>query len=84
MGVTNRLKGLDLVDKVPEELRMEVRNTVQEAVIKIIPKEKKCKRPNGCQEALQLAEKRREIKGKGEKERYTKLNVGLQRITRTD
>ena len=70
---------------VPEELWMEVHNIVQEVVIKTIPKEKKCK--NGkwlSQEALQIAEKRREAKGKGEKERYTHLNAEFQRIVRRD
>ena len=68
--MTNRFKGLDLIDRVPEELRMEVCDTVQEAVIKIIPKKKKCKRAKWLsEEASQIAEKRREAKGKGEKER---------------
>ena len=83
--MTNRLKELDLVDKVPEELWMEVPNTVQEAVIKTIPKKKKCNKAKWLsEEALQIVEKRREIKAKGEKERYTELNAELQRITRTD
>ena len=83
--MTNRLKGLDLVDKVPEELWMEVHNTVQKAVIKTISKEKKCNKAKWLsEEALLIAEKKREIKAKGEKERYTKLNAELQRITRTD
>ena len=70
--VTNRLEGLDLIDRVPEELWMEVRDIVQEAVIKIIPKKKKCKKAKWLsEEALQIAMKRREAKGKGEKERYT-------------
>ena len=68
--VTNSFKGLDLMDTVPEELRMEVHNTVQEAVIKTIPKKKKCKKTKWwSEEALQIAEKRREVKSKGEKER---------------
>ena len=68
--VTNRFKGLDLINRVPEELQMEVGNIVQEAVIKIIPKKKKCKKAKWLsEEALQIAEKRREVKGKGEKER---------------
>ena len=83
--MTNRLKGLDLVNKVPEELWMEVHNTVQKAVIKTISKEKKCNKAKWLsEEALLIAEKKREIKAKGEKERYTKLNAELQRITRTD
>ena len=69
--VTNRFKGLDLIDRVPEELWMEVRDTVQEAGIKTIPKKKKCKKAKWLsEEALQIAEKRRETKGKGERERY--------------
>ena len=68
MEVTNRFKGLDLIDRVPEELWMEVRDIVQEAVIKIIPKKKKCKKAKWLsEEALQIAEKRREAKRKGEK-----------------
>ena len=79
MEVTNRFKGLDLIDRVPEELWMEVHDAVQEAVIKTIPKKKKCKRAKWLsEEALQTAEKRREAKGKGEKERYTHLNVEFQ------
>ena len=67
----NRFKGLDLIDRVPEELWTEVCDTVQEAVIKTIPKEKKCKKAKWLpEEALEIAEKRREVKGKGEKERY--------------
>ena len=74
--VTNRFKGLDLIDRVPEELWMEVGDIVQEAVIKTIPKKKKCRKVKWlCEEALQIAEKRREAKGKGEKERYTHLNA---------
>ena len=66
----NRFKGLDLVDKVPEELWMEVHNTVEDAVTKTIPKRKKCKKAKRLSEkALQIAEKRTEAKGKGEKER---------------
>ena len=69
MEVTNRFKGLDLIDGVPEELWMEVLDIVQEAVIKTIPKKKKCKKAKWLsQEALQIAEKRREAKGKGERE----------------
>ena len=65
---TNRFQGLDLINSVPEELWMEVRNMVQEAMIKTIPKKKKCKKAKWLsEEALQIAEKRREAKGKGEK-----------------
>ena len=71
MEVRNRVKGLALIDRVPEELWMEVCNIVQEAGIKIVPKEKKCKKAKWLsEEALQIAVKRREVKGKGEKERY--------------
>ena len=74
MEVTNRFKELDLIDRVREELWMEVRGIVQEAVIKIIPKRKKCKKAKWLSEKdLQIAEKRREAKGKGKKERYTHL-----------
>ena len=70
--VTNRFKGLDLIDKVPEELWMEVHDIVQEAVIKTISKKKKHKKAKWLsEEALQIAEKKRESKGKGEKERYS-------------
>ena len=75
MEVTNRFKGLDLVDRVPEELWMEVRDMVQETGIKMIPKKKKCKKAKWSEEALQIAEKGREVKSKGEKERYTHLNA---------
>ena len=69
--VINRFKGLDLIDRVPEELWMEVCDIVQETGIKTIPKKKKCKKANWLsEEVLQIAEKRREAKGKGEKERY--------------
>ena len=82
--MTNRFKGLDLIERVPEELWTEVHD-VQEAVIKTIPKKKKCKKAKWLsEEALQIAEKRREVKGKGEKERYTHLNAELQRIARRD
>ena len=68
MEVTNRFKGLDLNDRVPEELWMEVPDTVQKAVLKTIPKKKECKKAEWLsEEALQIAEKRREVKGKGEK-----------------
>ena len=70
MEVRNRFTGLDLIDRVPEELWMEVRDIVQEAVIKTIPKKKKCKKASWLsEEALQIAEKRKEVTGKGEKER---------------
>ena len=83
--VTNRFKALDLIDRVPEELWMEVRDIVQEAVIKTIPKRKKCKKAKWLSEvALQIVEKRRKVKGKGEKERYTHLNAEFQRIARRD
>ena len=81
--VTNRFKVLDLMDKVLEELWTEVHNTVQELVIKTIPKKKKCKKAKWLSdEALQIAEKIREAKGKGEKERHTHLNAEFQRIAR--
>ena len=81
----NRFKGLYPIDRVPEELWVEVHNTVQEVVIKLIPKKKKCKRPKWLfEEALQIAEKRRDAKGKGEKERHTNLNAEFQTITRRD
>ena len=83
--VRNRFKGLDLIDRVPEELWMEVRDIVQEAVIKIIPKKKKCKKAKWLsEEALQIAVKRREVKGKEEEERYTHLNAEFRRIARRD
>ena len=83
--MANRFKGLDLIDRVPEELWTEVHNIVQEAVIKTVPKKKKCKKAKLLsQEALKIAEKRREVKGKGEKERYTHLNTELQRTARRD
>ena len=72
-------------DRMLEELWMEVHNTVQEMVIKTIPKKKKCKKAKRLsKEALQIAEKRREAKGKGEKERYAHLNAEFQRIARRD
>ena len=72
-------------DRVPEELWMEVHDIVQEAVIKTIPKKKKCKKAKWlCEEALQIAEKGRESKGKGEKERYTHVNAEFQRMARRD
>ena len=85
MEVRNRFKGLDLIVKVPDELWTKVRDIVQEAGIKIIPKKKKCKKAKLLsEEALQLAVKRREAKGKGEKKRYTHLNAEFQRIARRD
>ena len=76
MEVTNRFKGLDLIDRVPDELWMEVHAIVQEAVIKTIPKKKKCKKAKWLsEEVLQIAVKRREAKGKGVKERYIHLNA---------
>ena len=76
MEVTNRFKGLDPIDRVPEELWTEVHDIVQEAGIKTIPKEKKCKNAKWLpEEALQIAVNRREVKGKGEKERYAHLNA---------
>ena len=85
MKVTNGFKGLDLTDTVPEELWTKVHNIVQGAVIKIIPKKKKCKKVKWLsEEALEIAEKRREAKGKGEKERYIHLNAQFQRIARRD
>ena len=83
--VRNRLKGLDLIDRVPDELWTEVCDIVQETGIKTIPKRKRNgKKQNGCWEALQIAVKRREVKSKGEKEGYTHLNAEFQRIARRD
>ena len=80
-----RNKGLDPIDKVPEELWTEVRDIVQEAGIKTIPKKKKCKKAKWLsEEALQIAVKRREAESKGEKERYKHLNAEFQRIARRD
>ena len=85
MEVGNRFKGLDLIDRVPDELWMEVRGIVQETGIKTIPKRKKCKKAKWLsEEALQIAVKRREVKSKGEKERYKYLNAEFQRIARRD
>ena len=79
----NRFKGLDLIDRVPEELWAEVHDIIQEAEIKIIPREKKCKEAKWLsEEVLLIAVKRREAKSKGEKERYTYLNAEFQRIPR--
>ena len=83
--VSNIFKRLDLTDRVPDELWMEVRDTVQEIGIKTIPKKKKCKKVKWLSEqALQIAVKRREAKSKGEKERYTHLNAKFQRLARRD
>ena len=84
MEVTNRFKGLDLIGRVPEELWTEVHDIVHEAVIKTIPKKKKYTKPKLSAGALQIAEKRREVKGKGGKERNTHLNSESQRIVRRD
>ena len=81
VAVRNRFKGLDLIDRVPDELWNEVRHIVRETGIKTIPKKKKCKKAKWLsEEALQTAVKRREVKGKGERERYRKLNIEFQRI----
>ena len=83
--VRNRYKGLDLIDRVPNELWMEVRDIVQETGIKTIPMEKKCKKAKWLSgKALQIAVKRREAKSKGEKERYKHLDAEFQRIARKD
>ena len=85
MEVENRFKGLDLIDRVPEELWMEVCDIVQETGIKIIPMEKKCKKEKWLsEEGLQIAVKRREVKSKGEKEKYKHLNAEFQRTARRD
>ena len=81
----NRFKGLDLIDRVPDELRNEVCDIVQETGINTITMKKKCKKPKRLSgEALQIAVKRREVKSKGEKERYKHLNAEFQRIARRD
>ena len=83
--VRNRFKGLDLIERVSEEPWMEVHDIVQETGIKTIPKKKKCKKAKWLSgEALQMAVKRREVKSKGEKERYKHLNGEFQRIARRD
>ena len=83
--VRNRFKGLDLIGRVPDELWMEVRDIVQETGIKTIPMEKKCNKAKWLsEEELQTAMKRREVKGKEQKERYTLLNAGFQRTARRD
>ena len=85
MEVRNRFKGLDLIDRLPDELWTEVHDVVQETGIKTIPMEKKCKEAKWLAgEALQIAVKRREAKGKGEKERYAHLNAEFQRIAKRD
>ena len=79
----NRFKGLDLIDRVPDELWNEIHDILQETGIKTIPMEKKCRKAKWhSREALQIAVKRREVKGKGEKERYKHLNAEFQRIAR--
>ena len=83
--VRNRFKGLDLIDRMPDELWLEVHDIVQETGIKTIPMEKKCKKAKWLSgEALQTAVKRREAKSKGEKERYQHLNAEFQRIAKRD
>ena len=83
--VRNRFKGLDLIDGVPDELWTEVRDIVEETGIKTTPRKKKCKKAKRLSEdALQIAVKRREVKSKGEKERYSHLNAEFQRIAKRD
>ena len=85
MEVRNRFKGLDLIDRAPDELWTEVRGIVQETGIKTIPMERKCKKAKWLsEEALQIAVKRRKVKSKGEKERYSHLNAEFQKIARRD
>ena len=85
MEVRNRFKGLDLIDRVLDELWMEVHDIVQETEIKTIPKKKKCKKAKWLsEEALQIAVKRKDGKSKGEKERYSHVNTEFQRIARRD
>ena len=85
MEVSNRFKGLDLIDRVPDELWMAVCDIIQETGIKTIPKKKKCKKAKWLsEEALQIPVKRREAKSKGEKKRYTHLNAEFQRIAQRD
>ena len=85
MEVRNRCKGLDTIDRMPDELWTEVHDIVQETGIKIIPMEKKCKKAKWLSgKALQIAVKRREVKRKGEKERYEHMNAEFQRIARRD
>ena len=81
----NRFKGLDLADRVPEELWAKIQNIVQKVLIKAIPRKKKCKKAKWLsQEALQITEERREAKRNGERKRYTQLNSEFQRIARRD
>ena len=81
----NRFKALDLIDRVPEELWAKGHNIVQDVVTKTIPKENKCKKTKWLsEEDLQTAEEKREVKGKEEKEKYTRLNAEFQRITRRE
>ena len=83
--VTNRFKGLDLVDRMPEKLWKDVCNIVQEVITKTIPKKKKCKKAKWLsKEALQIDDERREVKSKKESERYTQLKAEFQRISRRD
>ena len=83
--VRNGVKGLDLIYREPDKLQMEVHDIVQETGIKTIPKKKKCKKAKWLsEEDLQIPMKRREVKSKGEKERYTHLNADFQRIARRD
>ena len=85
MEVRNRFKGLDIIDRLPDELWTEVHDIVQETGIKTITKKMKCKKAKWLsEEVLQIAMKRREVKSKGEKERYTPLNAEFQRIARRD
>ena len=85
MEVRYRFKGLDLIDRVPDELWTEVRDIVQETAIKTIPKKKKCKKAKWLSEKdLQITVRRRDVKSKGVKERYTHLNAEFQRIARRD
>ena len=85
MEVRTRFKGLDLIDRVPDDLWTEIRDMVQETGIKTIPMEKKCKKAKWLsEEALQISVKSREAKSKGEKERYTHLNAKFQRTARRD
>ena len=85
MEVRNSFKGLDLIDRVPDVLWMEIHDIIQETGIKTIPKKKKCKKAQRLsEEALQMAVERREAKSKGKKERYTHLNAEFQRIARRD